>query len=44
MPPLHDDAQQGCARFADQRGFVTDPVQIIVRSNVGGSAAAVLKS
>lgn len=42
--PLFDLTNKGGGRFADQRGFVTNPVQISVRSNFGGSASAVLKS
>src|SRR4051812_24107044 len=34
----------GGGRFSDQRGFITNPNQISVRSNLGGSASAVLKS
>jgi hypothetical protein len=34
----------GGGRFSDQRGFVTNPEQIEVRSNLGGSARAVLTS
>jgi hypothetical protein len=34
----------GGGKYSDQRGFVTNPQQIQVRSNLGGSAAAVLKS
>src|SRR5947199_108650 len=30
----------GGGRYSDQRGFVFDPVQITVRSNLGGSATA----
>ncbi|WP_426564596.1 hypothetical protein ACPPVT_00970 [Angustibacter sp. McL0619] len=41
---LFDLTNKGGGRFADQRGFVTNPVQISVRSNFGGSASAVLKS
>jgi hypothetical protein len=33
----------GGGKFSDQRGFVTNPQQIQVRSNLGGSASAVLK-
>jgi hypothetical protein len=33
----------GGGRYSDQRGFVTNPQQIQVRSNLGGSASAVLK-
>ena len=34
----------GGGRFSDQRGFVTNPQRIQVRSNLGGSASAVLTS
>jgi hypothetical protein len=34
----------GGGRYSDQRGFITNPQQIQVRSNLGGSASAVLKS
>jgi hypothetical protein len=34
----------GGGRFSDQRGFVTNPERIQVRSNLGGSASAVLTS
>jgi len=34
----------GGGRYSDQRGFITNPNQISVRSNLGGSASAVLKS
>ena len=34
----------GGGRFSDQRGFVTNPERIEVRSNLGGSAKAVLTS
>ena len=34
----------GGGRFSDQRGFVDNPRQIQVRSNLGGSASAVLTS
>jgi hypothetical protein len=34
----------GGGRYADQRGFITNPVAISVRSNFGGSASAVLKT
>ena len=42
--PLFDLTNKGGGRFADQRGFVTNPVSISVRSNFGGSASATLKS
>jgi hypothetical protein len=35
---------KGGGRYADQRGFVDNPQQIQVRSNLGGSASAVLGS
>jgi hypothetical protein len=41
---LFDLTNKGGGRFADQRGFITNPVQISVRSNFGGSASATLKS
>jgi len=41
---LFDLTNKGGGRFADQRGFVTNPVQISVRRNVGGADSAVLKS
>jgi hypothetical protein len=41
---LFDLTNQGGGRYTDQRGFVTNPQQISVRSNFGGSASAVLKS
>ena len=34
----------GGGKFSDQRGFVTNPERIEVRSNLGGSASAVLTS
>jgi hypothetical protein len=34
----------GGGRYSDQRGFVTNPQRIEVRSNLGGSASAVLTS
>jgi hypothetical protein len=34
----------GGGKYSDQRGFVDNPTQITVRSNLGGSASAVLKS
>jgi hypothetical protein len=33
---------QGGGRYSDQRGFVTNPERIIVRSNFGRSATATL--
>ena len=41
---LFDLTNKGQGRYADQRGFITNPVQISVRSNFGGSASTVLKS
>lgn len=41
---LFDLTNKGGGRYADQRGFVTNPVQVSVRSNFGGSASATLKS
>jgi hypothetical protein len=41
---LFDLTNKGGGRYADQRGFITNPVQISVRSNFGGSASATLKS
>jgi hypothetical protein len=41
---LFDLTNKGGGRFADQRGFITNPVRITVRSNFGGSAAAKLTS
>jgi len=34
---------KGGGKFADQRGFISNPQQISVRSNFGGSASATLK-
>src|SRR4051812_11318766 len=42
--PLFDLTNKGGGRFADQRGFVFNPVRISVRSNFGGSASATLQS
>ncbi len=42
--PLFDLTNKGGGRFADQRGFVTNPVRISVRSNFGGSSSATLQS
>jgi hypothetical protein len=39
---LFDLTNKGGGRYADQRGFITNPVQISVRSNFGGSASAKL--
>jgi hypothetical protein len=41
---LFDLTNRGGGRYTDQRGFITNPQQIQVRSNFGGSASAVLKS
>jgi hypothetical protein len=41
---MFDLTNKGGGRFADQRGFVDNPVQISVRSNFGGSASARLRS
>jgi hypothetical protein len=35
---------KGNGRYADQRGFITNPVDISVRSNFGGSDSAHLTS
>ena len=35
---------KGGGKYADQRGFVTNPEVITVRSNLGGSATARLTS
>jgi hypothetical protein len=35
---------QGGGRYTDQRGFVTNPEQITVKSNLGGAASAVLQN
>jgi hypothetical protein len=37
-------ANKGGGKFADQRGFITNPERITVRSNFGGSASANLTS
>ncbi|MBB5872743.1 hypothetical protein F4553_006177 [Allocatelliglobosispora scoriae] len=34
----------GGGRYSDQRGFITNPQQIAVRSNFGGSAGATIKT
>lgn len=39
---MFDLTNRGGGRYTDQRGFVTNPVQISVRSNFGGSASAKL--
>jgi hypothetical protein len=39
---MFDLTNKGGGRYSDQRGFVTNPVQISVRSNFGGSATAKL--
>jgi hypothetical protein len=41
---MFDLTNRGGGRYTDQRGFITNPQQVQVRSNFGGSAAAVLKS
>ena len=41
---MFDLTNKGGGRYADQRGFVTNPVQISVRSNFGGSASMKLQS
>jgi hypothetical protein len=41
---MFDLTNKGGGRYADQRGFVTNPLQISVRSNFGGSDSARLKS
>jgi hypothetical protein len=41
--PLFDLTNKGGGRYADQRGFIFNPIQISVRSNFGGSASATLK-
>jgi hypothetical protein len=41
---MFDLTNRGGGRYTDQRGFITNPQQIQVRSNFGGSASAVLKS
>lgn len=41
---IFDLTNKGGGRYADQRGFITNPIQISVRSNSGGSASAKLKS
>jgi hypothetical protein len=41
---LFDLTNKGGGRYADQRGFVFNPVRISVRSNFGGSASATLQS
>ena len=41
---LFDLTNRGGGRYTDERGFVTNPVQISVRSNFGGSASAKLQS
>jgi hypothetical protein len=37
---MFDLTNQGGGRYFDQRGFITNPVRITVRSNFGGSASA----
>ena len=41
---MFDLTNKGGGRYADQRGFVFNPLQITVRSNFGGSATAKLTS
>jgi hypothetical protein len=41
---LFDLTNRGGGRYTDQRGFITNPVQISVRSNFGGSNTATMKS
>jgi hypothetical protein len=41
---MFDLTNKGGGRYADQRGFIDNPMQISVRSNFGGSASAVLRS
>jgi hypothetical protein len=41
---MFDLTNKGGGRYADQRGFIFNPMQISVRSNFGGSASATLKS
>ena len=41
---MFDLTNKGGGRYADQRGWVFNPVQITVRSNFGGSAGANLSS
>ena len=41
---MFDLTNKGGGRYADQRGWVTNPQQITVSSNFGGSASAKLKS
>ena len=41
---LFDLTNRGGGRYTDERGWVTNPVQISVRSNFGGSASAKLQS
>jgi hypothetical protein len=42
--PLFDLTNKGGGRYADQRGFVFNPIAISVRSNFGGSASAKLQT
>ena len=39
---MFDLTNKGGGKYADQRGFITNPIQISVRSNFGGSASAKL--
>jgi hypothetical protein len=41
---MFEPTNNGGGRYSDQRGRVTNPRQIQVRSNLGGSATAVLTS
>jgi hypothetical protein len=41
---MFDLTNKGGGRYADQRGFIFNPIQISVRSNFGGSASAKLTS
>lgn len=41
---MFDLKNKGGGRYADQRGWVDNPIQITVRSNFGGSATAKLSS
>ena len=41
---MFDLTNKGGGRYADQRGFITNPVQVSVRSNFGGSASTRLQS
>ena len=41
---MFDLTNKGGGRYADQRGFITNPQQITVSSNFGGSASAKLQT